>query len=61
MSFQLKHRFLKISEDLQTALATEAHPAGGATEHRKVTMIQAVTRVSTVSRKEGPNLAPSWK
>jgi hypothetical protein len=35
----LKHEFLQISLDLQTALAAEAHRAEGATKRRDVTNV----------------------
>jgi hypothetical protein len=50
----MKHKFLKISVDLKTALPAEAHPSEGRRRDdqlktEKFQMFQAGTRISTVS------------
>jgi hypothetical protein len=60
--FTFKPEFLKISVDLQTAFAAETHLAEGKCPEKqlsvvKLHMFRAGTRMYTVSRIEGQNLA----
>jgi hypothetical protein len=61
--FTLKHEFLKISVDLQTALAADTHLAEGQLLKEqlnvvKLRMFRVGTRMATVSRIWGQYLAP---
>jgi hypothetical protein len=63
MSFKLRHKFLKISMYLKTALAAETHLAEGQRleaqqSMEKLLMLPAGTLMPTASRIKGHGLAP---